>query len=72
MEKISHSGLEVNLVVLELRVKWNDVQNLKKLQEKICAVAVSDYKDQSKQILNDIGIKNESSDSDADFESSKH
>ena len=56
MENISHSGLEGNLVILELRVKWNDVQNLKKLQEKIRAVDFSTYKDQSKEISKEIGV----------------
>ena len=37
-------------VLLELRVKSNDVQNLKKLQEQIRAVDFSEYKDQSKEI----------------------
>ena len=49
-------------------MKWNDVQNLKKLQEKIRAVDFSEYKDQSKEILKEIGVDDESSDSEADFE----
>ena len=55
-------------VLLELRVKSNDVQNLKKLQEKIRAVDFSEYKDQSKANLKEIGVDDESSDSEADFE----
>ena len=49
-------------------MKWKDVQNLKKLQEKIRAVDFGEYKDQSKKILKEIGIDDESSDSEADFE----
>ena len=55
-------------VLLELRVKSNDVQNLKKLQEKIRAVDFSEYKDQSKENLKEIGVDDESSDSETDFE----
>ena len=55
-------------VLLELRVKWNDVQKLKKLQENIRALDFSEYKDQSKEILMEIGVDDESSDSEADFE----
>ena len=55
-------------VLLELRVKSNDVQNLKKLQEKIRAVDFSEYKDQSKTNLNEIGVDHESSDNEPDFE----
>ena len=56
------------LVLLELRVKSNDVQNLKKLQEQIRAVDFSEYKDQNKANLKDIGVDDESSDREADFE----
>ena len=55
-------------VLLELRVKSNDVQNLKKLQEKIRAVDFSEYKDQSKANLKEIGVDDKSSDNEADFE----
>ena len=55
-------------VLLELRVKSNDVRNLKKLQEQIRALDFSKYKDQSKEILKEIGVDDESSDSEADFE----
>ena len=58
-------GLEV---LLELRVKWNDVQNLKKLEDKIRAVDFREYKDESKNILKEIGVDEESSDSEAEFE----
>ena len=54
-------------VLLELHVKSNDAQNLKKLQEQIRAVDFSEYKDQSKKILKEIGVDDESSDSEADF-----
>ena len=43
-------------------------KNLKKLQEKIRAVDFSEYKDQSKEILKEIGVDDESSNSEADFE----
>ena len=49
-------------------VKWNDVQNLKKLQEKICAVDCNESKVQSKEILKEIGVDDESRDSEEDFE----
>ena len=58
-------GLEV---LIELRVKWNDVQNLKKLEEKIRAVDFREYKDESKDILKEIGVDEESRDSEAEFE----
>ena len=55
-------------VLLELRVKQNNVQNLKKLQRKIHALDFNEYKDQSKQILKEIGVDDESSDREADLE----
>ena len=55
-------------VLLELRVKLNDVQNLKKLKEQIRAVDFSEYKDQNKANWKEIGVDDESSDSEADFE----
>ena len=58
-------GLEV---LIELRVKWKDVQNLKKLEEKIRAVDFREYQDESKDILKEIGVDEESSDSEAEFE----
>ena len=57
-------------VLLEVHVKWNNVENLKglKLQEKIRAVDFSEYEDQNKEKLKEIGVDDESSDSEADFE----
>ena len=63
-----HLFIRCKQVLSELCAKQNDVQNLKKLQEKIRAVDFSEYKDQSKEILKEIGVDDESSDSEADFE----
>ena len=41
---------------------------MKKLQEKIHAVDFSEYKDQGKENLKEIGVDDESSDSETDFE----
>ena len=55
-------------MLLELRVKSKDFQNLKTLHEKIRAVDFIEYKDQSKANSKEICVDDESSDSEAYFE----
>ena len=62
------NSTEIPFGTMQAQGTFRTVCTWKKLQEKIRAVDFSEYKDKCKANLKEIGVDDESSDSEADFE----